>query len=182
VLEEFRKVRHGLKGSQLSNIADKAQSMGLIMRKIVRQERGRPKIVFELTEKGLQTLGIGVGLGASTKAGGELHRAMILELKERLSKQGYYIEHEEQAGTEYQPDLIARERTPEGRWGREIAIEVETDAKHPEQVRRNFEKNLLAGREIVFVVPSERVKKRVESILGEDAEYVEVEVFKGTES
>jgi hypothetical protein len=26
-------------------------------------------------------------------------------------------------------------------------------------------------------VPSERVKRRVENILGEDAEYVEVEVF-----
>jgi hypothetical protein len=176
VLEEFRKVRHGLRGSQLSNIADKAQSMGLLTRKIVRQERGRPKIVFELTEKGLQTLGIGVGLGASTKAGGELHRAMILKLKEYLSKQGYLIEHEEQAGTEYQPDLLIRERTPEGKWGREIAIEVEVDAKHPEQVRRNFEKNLLAGREVVFVVPNERVKRRVESILGEDAEYVKVEI------
>lgn len=177
VLEEFRKNKSGMKGSQLSNIADKAQSMGLITRNIVRQERGRPKIVFELTEKGLETLGIGIGLGASTKAGGELHRAMILKLKEYLSKQGYLIMHEEQAGTVNQPDLLIRERTPEGEWGREIAVEVEIDAKHPDQVRRNFEKNLMAGRGVVFAVPNEKVKRRVENILGEDAEHVEIEVF-----
>lgn len=62
-----------------------------------------------------------------------------------------------------QPDLVAIERES----GKEIAIEVETDASHPEQVIRNYEKNIKAEREVIFVVPDEKIGKRVLNILGE---------------
>jgi hypothetical protein len=58
-----------------------------------------------------------------------------------------------------QPDLIALKD------GKEFAVEVETDASHPEQVMKNYEKNVKAGREVIFVEPDEKIKQRVENIL-----------------
>ena len=46
---------------------------------------------------------------------------------------------------------------------------------HAKQVRRNYEKNIRKGMEVVFVVPNERVAERVRRILeGEDACKIEV--------
>jgi hypothetical protein len=58
-------------------------------------------------------------------------------------------------------------RTREG----DIAVEIETRADHPEQLRRNYEKNLAYGR-VIFLVPSDEVGARVKRILGE------IEVYK----
>jgi 16S rRNA G1207 methylase RsmC len=61
---------------------------------------------------------------------------------------------------------------------REMAVEVEVSAKHPEQIIKNLEKNLEMGREVVFVVPDEEIKKKVEKALGDYAELTRVKVFK----
>ncbi len=76
----------------------------------------------------------------------------------------------EQSGKEEQPDLIAFRKNEE------MAVEVETFADHPEQVLRNYEKNVKRGRKVVFVVPDESVGRRIRKILGERKNY-EVEVI-----
>lgn len=176
-LQEFRRERPGMRGSRLSHTVDRAESLGLVKRNIVKQKIGRPKVVLELTEKGMEKLGVGIGLGRSVRAGGELHRAMIMKLAEHLRRQGYFVVHKEQGGPENQPDITAFERTEGGDWGREIAIEVETRAQHPDQVWRNFEKNINSGREVVFVVPDEKIKRRIENILGKYSQYTSIEIF-----
>ena len=50
---------------------------------------------------------------------------------------------------------------------RPTAFEVEVRAQHPEQIRRNYWKNARKNRQVVFVVPYEGVRKRVEQILKE---------------
>jgi len=60
--------------------------------------------------------------------------------------------------------MIAFTRSEDG-W-RKIAVEVEVRADHPEQVRRNYEKNVKRGLEVIFVVPDEKVAERVRRILG----------------
>jgi biotin operon repressor len=181
-LEEFRKEERyrNMKGTQLSAIADLVQSLGLLTREVVRQPVGRPKIVMKLTDKGLKKLGTGVSMGPSLKGGGDIHRMMILKLAEHLRKQGYHVEIEEQSGRRKQPNLVVYERVKEdgGERLREIAVEVEVSAKHPEQIIKNFEKNFEMGREaVVFVVPNEEIKRKVEGILGEYAEMTGIEVF-----
>jgi len=52
-----------------------------------------------------------------------------------------------------------------GDLGREIAVEVETSANHPEQVVRNYQKNARLGRFVVFVVPDEEVENKVKECL-----------------
>ena len=47
----------------------------------------------------------------------------------------------------------------------EIAVEIETRADHPEQVMRNYEKNIRKGRKVIFAVPDERVAEKVSKIL-----------------
>ena len=49
--------------------------------------------------------------------------------------------------------------------GREIAVEVETSANHLEQIVKNYEKNARLGRFVVFVVPDEKVKNKIEECL-----------------
>jgi len=60
-------------------------------------------------------------------------------------------------------------------------VEVEVSADHAEQVRRNYEKNVSAGREVVFVVSDERVAERVRRIFGDEHEY-RIEVIRLDES
>ncbi len=49
---------------------------------------------------------------------------------------------------------------PEDR-GREIAVEVETSTNHPEQIVKNYKKNVKQGRFVVFVVPDEEIKEKI---------------------
>ncbi len=163
ILEEYRKINPSIRGTGLSNLIDKAENLGLASRRIVKQKIGRPKIIVDLTGTAKEKLGY--GLGSSTKAGGDLHRALILGYAKTLEERGYMVISQEQKGSEEQPDLIAKARDSD----KEIAIEVETDASHPEQVIRNYEKNIKAGREVIFVVPDEKIEKRVLNILGEKA-------------
>ncbi len=149
-------------GSKLSEQLDTAQSKGLIERIVKKEAKGRPKVLTKLTEKGKKTIGIGVSSGSSSKAGGELHRALLFKAKEWLENQGYYVKIPEQGGRIEQPDMLAY---PKGEFSREIAVEIETSANHPEQIKRNYEKNIRLGRFVVFVVPDDEVEIKVKSIL-----------------
>jgi len=62
----------------------------------------------------------------------------------------------------------------------EISIEVETRADHAEQVLRNYEKNVRAGRKVVFVVPSESIAERVKRILEGKNDYT-IEIIEAEE-
>ena len=146
-------------GSKLSSLLDIAQSKGLVERVVKKEGRGRPKVLTNLTEKGLKEIGIGVSSGSSSKAGGELHRALLFKAKEWLEDQGYNTVINEQGGRIEQPDLIAQKEESE------IAVEVETSANHPEQIVNNYEKNARIGRFVVFVVPDEEVENKVKECL-----------------
>ena len=122
---------------------------------------GRPKVLTKLTEKGKKNIGIGVSSGAGAKAGGELHRAMLFKAKEWLEGQGYRIKIPLQGGPGEQPDLLVK--TKDG--GREIAVEIETLANHPEQVIRNYEKNAKLRRFVIFIVPEKEVENKVKECL-----------------
>lgn len=148
-----------ISGTELSGLLDKAQSMGLVERLVKKEGRGRPKVLTELTEKGLQMIGVGVSSGNSTKAGGELHRALLFKAKEWLEGQGYRIEIIEQGGPEEQPDMIAKKE------GKESAIEIETSVNHPEQIVKNYEKNTRLGRFVVFVVPTKEIELQIKECL-----------------
>ncbi|MBN1860324.1 MAG: type IV secretion system DNA-binding domain-containing protein [Candidatus Thermoplasmatota archaeon] len=153
--------RISISGTELSALLDKAQSMGLVERTVKKEGRGRPKVLTELTEKGLQAIGVGISSGSSTKAGGELHRALLFKVKEWLDGQGYNTVIPEQGGPGEQPDMLAYPKDG----GREIAVEVETSANHPEQVIKSYEKNVKLERFVIFVVLDEKVENRVKSIL-----------------
>lgn len=153
------------RASELPPLVDQSQSLGLTDRVIMKGKRGRPKILVRLTKKGMEALAVGVSPGSSQKAGGELHRALMMKLVERLREEGYYVVIPEQAGREEQPDIVAYPK--EGnQWGNPIALEVETRGQHPSQVRRNYEKNIKKGYRVIFIVPDETVKNRVMNILG----------------
>ena len=158
--------RVSVPGSKLSEQLDIAESKGLVKRIVRKEGRGRPKVLTELTEKGEKAIGVGVTSGSSAKAGGELHRALLFRAKEWLESQGYYVVIPEQGGREEQPDMLAYPRLDDG-WGREIAVEVESSANHPEQILKNYEKNVKKGRFVVFVVGDEEVEEKVmESLKG----------------
>lgn len=148
-------------GSKLSEQLDRVQSMGLVERIVKKEGRGRPKVLTNLTGKGLRTIGIGVSSGSSSKAGGELHRALLFKAKEWLEGQGYNVKVPEQIGRIEQPDMTAELKDG----GREIAIEVETSANHTEQIVKNYEKNVKQGRFVIFIVPDEEIEKKIKSIL-----------------
>lgn len=150
-----------ISGTELSGLLDKAQSMGLVERLVKKEGRGRPKVLTELTEKGLHAIGVGVTSGSSTKAGGELHRALLFKAKEWLEGQGYGTEIPDQGGRGEQPDMLAYPKDG----GREIAVEIETSANHPEQIVKNYEKNAKLGRFVIFVVPDEEVENKVKNFL-----------------
>lgn len=148
-----------ISGSELSSLLDEAQSMGLVERIVRKEGRGRPKVLTELTGKGLKEIGIGVTSGSGTKAGGELHRALLFRAKDWLEGQGYNVKIQEQGGQAEQPDMIAK------KGGKEIAVEIETSANHPDQIKRNYEKNARKGKFVVFVVPDEMVERKVSACL-----------------
>jgi len=161
-LQEFRKIDGSTRGSEVAKLAERGEKQGFITIEEVKQKRGRPKKVFALTEQGREKL-----MGSSTKAGGKEHRYMVNRLHNDLAKKGYRVVVPTQAGPGEQPDLLALD------WkGNETAYEVETRAHHPKQVKENFRKNFDKGRQVVFVVPGKKVQRRVEKILGDEAELV----------
>jgi len=112
----------------------------------------------------LKTIGIGVTSGSSSKAGGELHRALLFRAKEWLESQDYYVKIPEQGGRQEQADMLAYSKVSDG-LGREIAVEVETFANHPEQIVKNYKKNARLGMFVIFVVPDEEVEIKVKECL-----------------
>jgi len=105
----------------------------------------------------LKEIGIGITSGSSSKAGGELHRALLFKAKEWLENQGYQTIIPEQGGRLEQPDMLAYSKASDG-LGREIAVEIEVSANHPEKIKENYEKNAKHGRFVVFVVPDDEVE------------------------
>jgi len=156
--------RVSVPGSKLSEQLDIAESKDLVKRIVVKEGRGRPKVLTELTEKGEKAIGVGVSSGGSAKAGGDMHRALLFKAKKWLEDRGYYVVIPEQAGREQQPDMLVYPRMDNG-WGREIAVEIEASANHPEQIRKNYEKNVKKGRFVIFVVADEETERKVRNNL-----------------
>ncbi|MGQ9469547.1 MAG: hypothetical protein ACUVTD_06975 [Nitrososphaerales archaeon] len=149
----------GVRPAKVKKILEKAEELGLVEVKVVKTgEKGRPRVVVKLTEKGREAIGSFRG-----REGGLLHRKMVKKIAEHLRKLGYEVEVPVQGGKEEQPDLIAKG------FSETIAVEVEVRADHPEQVRRNYEKNRWANR-VIFIAPSQEVGWRIRNILGEQAE------------
>ncbi len=142
-------------------------------RRVEKRRRGRPKIMVELSEKALELLGLAEQ--SSARAGGELHMKLARAYAERLRRDGWAVVFPPQRGKEEQLDMIAFRRAADG-W-EEIAVEVETRADHPGQVLRNYEKNVHAGRRVVFVVPTDSVAERVKKILGDGDFGIEIVQF-----
>jgi len=103
-----------------------------------------------------------VSSGSSSKAGGERHRALLFKAKEWLESQDYYVKIPEQGGRMEQPDMLAYSKDGTGR---EIAVEIETSANHPEQIVKNYEKNARLGRFVIFVVPNKEIENKVKECL-----------------
>lgn len=163
LFEEYRKIRPGISAGELSSLVERAEGLGLVVKRVERKKRGRPKTVVELSENGQ---GLCCGEHGTARAGGELHTGLARVYAEMLRTQGWAVIFPPQRGREEAADLIAFKRTEDG-W-RKVAVEVEVRADHPEQVRRNYEKNVRKGMDVVFVVPDERVAERVRRILGDE--------------
>ncbi len=176
LFEEYRKIRPGISAGELSSLADRAEKLGFVTRRVERKKKGRPKTIIELSEKGW---GLCCGEPGAARAGGELHLRLARAYADMLRAQGWAVIFPPQRGRESAADMIAFKRAEDG-WKR-IAVEVEVSADHPEQVRRNYEKNIRKGVEVVFVVPDERVAERVRKVLGDEHEY-EIEVIRLDES
>jgi hypothetical protein len=71
---------------------------------------------------------------------------MVEKVAEHFRSMGYQVEIPAQGGREEQPDLIAKG------FDETIAIEIEVSADHPDQVKKNYEKNLWANR-VIFIAP-----------------------------
>ncbi len=50
-------------------------------------------------------------------------------------------------------------------------MRIEVGADHPSQVLRNYEKNIHMGRDVIFVVPDDKIAERVKRILGDRENY-----------
>jgi hypothetical protein len=154
------------KASDLTVLVDHAESLGLIERVILKEGKGRPKILVRLTNKGLTAIGKKVTAGSSQKGGGDLHRAMMMQCIAYFRAKGYYVKIPVQAGRALQPDLLVYPRKG-NRWGQPIALEIETRGQHPQQVVKNYTKNINAGYRVAFVVTNKTIAQRLRAILGE---------------
>jgi len=167
IFEKYRSIKPGIRGSELSALLERAESLGFVTRHVVKQKRGRPKIVVELTEKAEEVLGY--RKSKSTSAGGKTHEKLALSFAEKLRKNGFIVVFPHQGGGKEQPDIIAYRRVGD-RWI-ETGVEIEVRADHPSQVLRNYEKNIRMGRDVIFVVPDDKIAGRVKRILGDREKY-----------
>ncbi|MGQ9469666.1 MAG: type IV secretion system DNA-binding domain-containing protein, partial [Nitrososphaerales archaeon] len=149
----------GVKPRKVKEILRKVEELGLVEVKEVKTgEKGRPRVVVKLTGKGREAIGKLLG-----REGSLLHRKMVEKINEHFRKLGYEVEVPVQGGREEQPDLIAKG------FNETIAIEVEVRADHPDQIRKNYEKNRWANR-VIFIAPNQEVGWRIKNILGQDVE------------
>lgn len=154
----------GIEPRKVKLLLEEAERLGLIE---TRKEKtfGRPRVTAKLTKEGREFTGKFLG-----REGNLLHRKMVEKVSEHFTKLGYEVEVPVQGGTVEQPDLIAKG------FNEIIAVEVETRADHPEQIKRNFEKNLEKYDRIIFIAPSQEVGWRIKNILGKDIEVYILEV------
>ncbi len=113
IFEKYRSIKPGIRGSKLSALLERAESLGYVTRHVVKQKRGRPKIVVELTEKSEEVLGY--KKSKSTSAGGKTHEKLALSFAEKLRKNGFIVVFPHQGGEKEQPDIIAYKRVGD-RW------------------------------------------------------------------
>jgi len=90
---------------------------------------GRPRTTVLLTSKGKEAIGKPLG-----REGSLLHRMLLEKAARRFEELGWRVEIPRQGGRVEQPDLILRSETEV------VAVEIETTAKYPKQVRRNYRK------------------------------------------
>jgi len=88
---------------------------------------------------------------------------------EKLRKNEFIVVFPHQKAGEEQPDIIAYKKVGD-KWI-ETGVEIEVRADHPAQVLRNYEKNVRMGRDVIFVVPDDKIAERVERILGDREKY-----------
>jgi DNA-binding MarR family transcriptional regulator len=153
----------GIEPKKVKQLVEEAEKRGFIEVEKVKT-MGRPRISVKLTKEGREVIGKLLG-----REGSLLHRKMVEKVAEHFRRIGYEVKVPIQGGREEQPDLIAKG------FNETIAIEVEVSADHPDQVKRNYEKNLWASR-IIFIAPSEEVGWRIKNILGENVEIYVLEV------
>jgi DNA-binding MarR family transcriptional regulator len=153
----------GIEPRKVKQLVEEAEKKGFVKIEKVKT-RGRPRTSVRLTKEGREAIGKLLG-----REGSLLHRKMVEKVAEHFRSIGYEVEIPAQGGREEQPDLIAKG------FNETIAIEVEVSADHPEQVKRNYEKNLWANR-VIFIAPSEEVGWRIRNILGENIEVYVLEL------
>ena len=153
----------GIEPRKVKQLIEEAEKQGLVETERVKT-KGRPRVVVKLTKEGREMIGKLLG-----REGSLLHRKIIEKISDHFKRLGYVVEIPVQGGREEQPDLIARG------FNETIAVEVEVSADHPEQVRRNYEKNFWANR-VIFIAPSQEVGWRIKNILGQDVEVYVLEV------
>jgi len=138
------------------------QDRGLIkVSKAMASTAGRPRTVVELTTKGREAIGKFLG-----REGSLLHKRLLETTKRHFESLGYEVELPIQGGRREQPDMSARHESGT------IAVEAETSADHPEQIRKNYEKNVGKYDRVIFVVPNEEVGLKIKKILGDVEVYV----------
>jgi DNA-binding MarR family transcriptional regulator len=153
----------GIEPRKVNQLIEEVEKQGLIETEKVKT-KGRPRFVVKLTKEGRESIGKVLG-----REGSLLHREIIDKAGEHFRKLGYEVEVPVQGGREEQPDLVAKG------FGETIAVEVEAKADHPDQIRRNYEKNGWADR-VIFIAPSQEVGWRIKNILGESVEVYVLEV------
>jgi DNA helicase HerA-like ATPase/DNA-binding MarR family transcriptional regulator len=153
----------GIEPRKVKQLVEEAEKKGFVKIEKVKT-KGRPRISVKLTKEGRETIGKLLG-----REGSLLHRKMVEKVAEHFRSIGYEVEIPAQGGREEQPDLIAKG------FNETIAIEVEVSADHPDQVKKNYEKNLWANR-VIFIAPSEEVGWRIRNILGENIEVYVLEL------
>lgn len=110
IFKKYRSINPGIRGSEPSAMLERAEDLGFVKRHVVKQKRGSPKIIVELTEKAEEVLGY--RKSKSKSDGGEIHEKLALSFAEKLRRQGYIIivfPHQGGGGKE-KPDIIAYKR------------------------------------------------------------------------
>jgi len=160
----------GIRADKLKQKLDKAEQKGLL-HFVERRTKGRPKLMPVVSIEVIQNLSEYKG-----REGSLLHRKAAERLAEYFRGIGYRSGLVLQGGTAGQCDLVA-----EG-FGQRIAVEIESRADHPEQVRRNYEKNIGKFDRIIFVGIGREVVQRIRRIVPEAEVYDFFDFFKEDES
>ncbi|MDG6930452.1 MAG: hypothetical protein JRN10_04320 [Nitrososphaerota archaeon] len=156
----------------------------------VKSSRSVSSVYYALTQRSIDRFFGSTETIVSPRAGGAMHNEIIRKLVRQFWEMGYFVDVDTGSEAGEKPDMLVfkpaetmqrfRELTKTMRdpieWEKPVAYEVETMSNSAEQIRRNLEKNLEKGYEVVFVVPDEDSVKKLESMLGK-AEYSVIAVI-----